>query len=201
MPSMNIGSALFGRGRQAVLAILFCHSDESFHTRHIVRSVGMGYGAVQRELARLVEAGLVTRSRSGNQVLYQANKECAVFAELRGLMVKTAGVADVLRASLAALSDRIDAAFVYGSVASGSERADSDVDLMVIGNVTLRDVSDNLRTAEEELRREVNPGVFTSDEFRERALAEEHFVTSVLAEPKIFLIGNEDELTRITGRG
>ncbi|MBP6965535.1 MAG: winged helix-turn-helix transcriptional regulator [Armatimonadetes bacterium] len=122
MTTMSIGSALFGGVRQAVLAILFCHSDESFHLRHIVRAVGMGHGAVQRELARLVDAGLVIRSRRGNQVLYKANKESPVFAELRGLMVKTVGIADVLRASLAALSDRIEVAFMYGSVARGTER-------------------------------------------------------------------------------
>ncbi len=200
MTTMSIGSALFGGVRQAVLAILFCHSDESFHMRHIVRSVGMGSGAVQRELARLVDAGLVIRVRRGNQVLYRANTESPVFAELRGLMVKTVGIADALRASLAALSDRIEVAFVYGSVARGTERADSDVDLMIIGSATLRDVVAALESTEKEIRREVNPSVFASDEFRERMAVGEHFVTSVLAEEKVFLIGDDDELSRLVER-
>lgn len=201
MTTMSIGSALFGGVRQAVLAILFCHSDESFHLRHIVRAVGMGHGAVQRELARLVDAGLVIRSRRGNQVLYKANKESPVFAELRGLMVKTVGIADVLRASLAALSDRIEVAFMYGSVARGTERADSDVDLMIIGSATLREVAAALESTEQELRREVSPSVFAAKEFGERVTAGEHFATSVLAEEKVFLIGDDDELAGLVERG
>jgi len=126
-PEKNAASAPFGRVRRAILALLFTHSDESFYVRQIARATGGGLGAVHRELSNLVEAGLVVRARHGRQVYYQANRDSPVFADLRGLIARTAGVADVLRGALAPLADRIAAAFVYGSVARGSEKSDSDI--------------------------------------------------------------------------
>ena len=183
-----------------MLALLFGHPDESFYLRQIERTIGSSHGAVHRELGHLVQAGLLVRTSRGKQVYYQANRRSPVFADLRGLILKTAGVADVLRGALAPIADRVKIAFIYGSIAKGSERADSDVDLMVIGDVTLGDVVQALHSSEQELRREVNPSVFLLGEFRERAQSGEHFVTSVMADTKVFLVGDEDELERAAGR-
>lgn len=192
-----VASALFGKTRRAVLALLFCQNERSYYLREISRLAGVGRGALQRELERLVQAGLVTRSRRGNLVLFQANRDTPVFAELRGLMVKTAGVADVLRRALSSLADRIVVAFVYGSMARGEETAESDVDVMVIGEAGFREVCATLSEAEEELGREVNPTVYSADEARKKMAEGQHFVSAVLREPKVFLIGDEDELGRL----
>ena len=195
----NIASVLFGTVRQRVLALLFGHTDEAYYLREITRAVDTGHGAVQRELKQLVDSGLVTRTRRGNQVFYQPNQQSPVFAELRGLIIKTAGVGDVLREALADLADRIDVAFVYGSIAEGTDRADSDVDLMVIGQVGLRALGPPLRRAQETLDREINPVTMTPKELADRVAQSEHFVQAVLRGPKIFLIGDEDDLDRLAG--
>ena len=190
----SIATALFGKVRRGILGLLYTHSDESYYLRQIARIVGVGQGAVHRELVNLSGAGLLIRSRRGNLVYYEANRNCPVFADLRGLIVRTAGVADVLRVALAPLADRITAALVYGSVARGAEKTDSDVDVMVIGDVDFGDIVSALRPAQDQLRREVNPSVFSSAEFRERIASKDHFITSVLREPKVILIGDENEL-------
>jgi uncharacterized protein len=127
----KLASVLFGKAQQAVLGLLFGRPGESFYVREIVRATRVGQGAVQRELQRLAEAGIIDRVVRGRQVFYQANRRCPIFAELQGLVVKTAGVADVLRAALAPLVDRIVVAFVFGSFASGEPRKTSDVDVLV----------------------------------------------------------------------
>ncbi|MBI3948812.1 MAG: helix-turn-helix domain-containing protein [Armatimonadetes bacterium] len=193
----RVASALFGSTQRAVLGLLFCHSDEAFYLSEIIRAAGTGAGAVQRELDRLLDAGLVTRSRRGNLVFYQANREAPVFPALRELMVKTAGVADVLRAALAPLSARIRVAFVYGSMARGEERSGSDVDVMVIGEVSFGEVVNALHPSQETLGREVNPNVYSPGEWREKATAGHSFITMVLGEPKVFLIGCADGLGRL----
>ncbi len=195
----NIASALFGTVRQRVLALLFGHTDQAYYLREITRVVDAGHGAVQRELKQLVASGLVTRTPRGNQVFYQANQQSPVFAELRGLIIKTAGVADVLREALADLADRIEVAFVYGSIAEGTDRAASDVDLMVIGQVGLRALGPPLRRAQETLDREINPVTMTPKELADRIAQSEHFVGTVLEGPKIFLIGGDDDLDRLAG--
>jgi len=197
----SIAAVLFGKVRRAVLALLFGHADESFYLRQIERTIGSSHGAVHRELGHLVQAGLVVRTNRGKQVYYQANRHSPVFADLRGLIVRTAGVADVLRGSLAPLAERISIALVYGSMARGTEKTESDIDVMVVGDVTFGEVVQSLHSAEQELRREVNPSVFPAEEFRERAQSGEHFVTSVLEDAKVFLIGDSNELERSAGRG
>jgi predicted nucleotidyltransferase len=193
----TIASALFGKTRQAVLALLYTHDEESFYLRQIARAVTGGQGAVQRELARLTAAGLLIRTAKGNQVHYQANPHSPVFFELKSLIVKTVGVADVLKAALAGLGDRISCAFVYGSLAAGAESATSDVDVMVIGNVSFGEVATALHAAQETLGREVNPSVYPPSEFREKFRTGDHFLNSVVRAPKIMLLGDEYELTRL----
>ncbi|MGB6067144.1 MAG: nucleotidyltransferase domain-containing protein, partial [Desulfomonilaceae bacterium] len=148
--------------------------------------------AVQRELENLVNAGLVIRRQRGNQVYYQANSKSAIFSELKSLMIKTAGVADVLREALIPLQDRITAAFIYGSFAKGTETAASDVDVLVIGDVKFSEIVDILGPAQESTAREVNPSVYPAGEFITKVSEGHHFVTSLINEPKIFLIGDKD---------
>ena len=153
MSTMNLGNrlslTLFGKTRRAVLALLFSHADESFYLRQIEKLTGVAAGPLQRELRQLTCASIVTRSESGRQVYYQANRQNAVFAELRGLVIKTAGVADILFTALSPLSHQIECAFIYGSFAAGKENARSDLDLMIFGSVSLEQLIKSLRKPEE----------------------------------------------------
>jgi len=187
-------AALFGKVRSAVLALLFFHADQSFYLREIARAIGTGHGAVQRELAQFLRAGLVTRTKRGREVFYQANRASPVFPELHGLIVKTVGVADVLREALAPLAERVRVAFIYGSFAKGEERAESDVDIMVVGDVDFGEVVSALRSAQDRIGREVNPSVFAAEEWRRRVAGGDHFITTILREEKLFLIGDEQDL-------
>ncbi len=193
----RVSSALFGKTRQAVLALLYGHAEESFYLRQIVRAVSLGQGAVQRELAHLTAAGLLLRTRQGNQVYYRVNRNAPVFPEMKSLLVKTAGAAHVLRAALAGFSDRIQIALLYGSLASGKDRANSDIDLLVIGKVSFGEVAEAVSAAQEKLQREINPSVYSSEEFRKKLLAGHHFLKGVFQGPTIFLIGSEHELKRL----
>ncbi len=192
-----ISATLFGKTRRAVLSLLYGHADSAFYLRQIVRAAGGSVGAVQREVKRLSEAGIIRRMARGRQVYYQANPESPVFAELKGLVIKTAGVGDVLRGALALLADRIRVAFIYGSLARGEEREGSDVDLLVVGEVTFAEVVSALSGAQEKLGREVNPTVYPPAEFRSKLLTGHHFLKAVIKEKRILLIGDERELARV----
>lgn len=193
----TIATALFGKTQRALLTLFFLRPEQSFYLRQIVRIAGIGQGATQRELARWVDAGLLLKEQRGNQVHYRVNTASPVFPELKALTVKTAGVVDVLRDALAGLAHQIDVAIIYGSVARGEEKADSDVDVIVVGNVTFNEVVVALSGAQERLGRELNPSVFPSQEFRRKLQEGQHFVASVITAPKLFLIGNERELKRL----
>ncbi len=195
----DLSSTLFGKTRRAVLALLFSNPDEEFYLRQIVRRVRSGQGGVQRELRRLADARVIVRSVRGRTTFYQANRACPVFSELRGLVIKTAGVAEVLRAALLPLSERIDVAFVYGSVAKARMRAGSDIDLFVVGAVGFGEVVDRLSSAQTELAREVNPTVFDPREVERRMKQGDHFVSSVVEGPKVFVIGGQHELDQLAG--
>jgi hypothetical protein len=194
---LTIAAALFGKAQQALLALFFLRPEKSFYLRQIVRIAGTGQGATQRELARWVEAGLLLRERRGNQVHYRVNTASPVFPELKALTVKTVGVADVLRDALAGLAQRIEVAFIYGSVARGEEKNDSDVDVIVVGDILFGDVVAALSGVHDRIGRELNPSVFPRQEFRKKLRAGHHFLTSVMATPKLFLIGSERELKRL----
>jgi predicted nucleotidyltransferase len=196
----SLSSAIFGRTKQAILSLLFSHPDDQFYLRQIIRLAGVGQGGVQRELQRLAEAGIVTRIVRGRTAFYQANRDCPIFAELHGLVIKTAGVAEVVGAALLALKDRVDVAFIYGSAAKAQLRADSDIDLFVIGAATFGEVVEALSTAQERLAREVNPSVLEPEEFRRRVRRRDHFITAVCEEQKVFVIGDQNGLDRLEGR-
>jgi predicted nucleotidyltransferase len=193
--SPSLADALFTKGQQRVLGVLFGNPGRSFYANEIIALAGCGTGAVQRELARLEGAGLVTVTRVGKQKHYQANPATPVFAELRALVRKTSGLADVLRAALAPLSAEIRAAFVYGSVAKHEDTATSDIDLMVIsGSLTYADLFTGLEDVSGRLGRRVNPTVYTPVELARRVRQGNAFVKRVLAQPKIWLIGGERDL-------
>lgn len=192
---------LFGQTRRDVLALLLGRPDERFHFRAILRTVGGGSGASQRELTQLVEAGLVRRQVEGRQVYYSANRESSIFPELQGIIEKTTGAADVLRGSLARLiaDERIRIALIYGSVARGDQKAGSDVDLLIVGDATLADVVPGLRQAESRLARQVNPTIYPAREFRAKVKQGTQFLRRVLNGPKLFITGDEDQLARLVG--
>jgi predicted nucleotidyltransferase len=201
MKRWDLAAALFGKTRRAVLALLFSHADESFYVRQVVRRVGAGVGAVQRELMRLADSGIIVRHSEGRQVYYQANRQCPIFAELQALLVKTTGIADVLRSALADLAQRIRVAFIYGSMAKGTARSTSDIDVLVVGEATFAELVSALGSAQERLGREVNPSVYPASEFSHKLAHGHHFLSSVLRQPKIFLLGDEHELARLAKSG
>ena len=198
---------LFGQTRGGGLALLYGAPDEAFYVRQIARQVETSVGSVQRELVLLAGAGMIERSVLGSQVFYRANRAYPVFPELQALLAKTVGVFQLLKTALSPLSDRIDFAFVYGSVARGDDTAASDIDLMVVGAVSLDEVLEAMSGVEKHLRRPVNPSIYTIQDFRERLRAENHFLRSLEKSKKVFLIGEEDEFreagaTRLVqGRG
>ena len=192
---------LFGsRLRARLLGWLMTHPDERFFVRQLTGIVGADSTNVSRELARLAGLGILTSREEGRQKYYQADPGSPLFPELRGLAVKTAGVIDVLREALAPAAGRIQAAFVYGSVAEGRANLRSDVDLLVIGSVPFDEVSRLLGPAAERLKREVNPTVYPSAEYQAKIVAGHHFLTSVRKGKKVFLIGDENELDRLAKR-
>jgi predicted nucleotidyltransferase len=177
-----------------VLALLLLHPEESTHVREIARATGKAPGTLLRELNALAATGVLVRKPLGNQVHFQANPACPIYEDLRNILKKTVGVADVLREALAPLAPKIRAAFVYGSVARGEERPGSDLDLMVVGEARFADVVAALAPAQETLRREVNPNLYPALEFRKKLAARDPFLGRVLAERKIFIVGGEDDL-------
>ncbi len=195
LPRTSLADALFSTTRQRVLAFLFGQPERSFFATELIGLAGGGSGAVQRELARLAQSGLVTVTRVGNQKHYQANPESPIFAELCGITQKTVGLAEPLREALAPLAKRIAAAFVFGSVAKRSDTAASDIDVLVLsGSVDYADVFAALQSAEAKLGRTVNPTVYTPANWRKKRKSGNAFVVKVAAQPKLFLIGTEEAL-------
>jgi predicted nucleotidyltransferase len=193
----NLASLLFGAYRREVLALLLLHPELSLHVREIARLTGKAPGTLLRELNQLADAGLLVRKPTGNQVHFQADSSSPIYEELRGILKKTAGVADVLREALEPVARRVRAAFVYGSVARGDEHAGSDLDLMVIGEVKFAELVKALASARDALRREINPNLYPPAEFGAKVAAGEPFLKRVLADKKIFLIGGEDDLGKL----
>jgi DNA-binding transcriptional ArsR family regulator len=193
----DISTALFGSARRGVLSTLFSRPDQEFYSRQIIRLVGVGQGAVQRELDRLSQAGIIARSRRANLVYYRANPACPVFSELSGLMVKTTGEADALAAALRPLAESIRVAFIHGDFAGGSAGPGANVDIFVVGMASFEQIQMRLAPIEANLGRKINVTVFGQSEFRNKAAAANQFVYSVLRGRKIFLVGDEQELARL----
>jgi len=193
--SPGLADALFAKVQQRVLGVLYGNPRRSFYANEVIALARSGTGAGQRELRRLEASGLVTVTRIGKQKHYQANASSPIFEELRALVLKTVGLADVLRAALAPVSQGIRAAFVYGSIAKGQDTAASDIDLMVVSDrLTHADLFAALEQATAQLGRKVAPTVYSSKELTKRVRQENAFVTRVLAQPKLWLIGDERDL-------
>ena len=191
----NLANALFSGTQQRVLGLLFGQPDRSFYATELIALAGVGSGAVQRELARLAQSGLVTVRAVGNQKHYQANPASPIFAELCGIARKTVGLAEPLREALAPLAPKIHAAFVFGSVAKQTDTASSDIDLMIVSDtLEYGDTFLALQDAAARLGRDVNPTIYTRRELSKRVKNGDAFATRVLSQPKVWLIGGEDAL-------
>jgi predicted nucleotidyltransferase len=197
--SPKLSDVLFGQIRGGVLALLYGWADKAFYVRQIARHIHASPGAARRELEKLAAVDLIVRTSLGNQVFYQVNQRHPAFSEMRALVNKTVGIFNILRSSLESLRNRISAAFVYGSIARQEERAGSDIDLMIIGDIELDDVLVSLSGAETALGRAVNPTVYSIHEFKRKLEDGNHFLNAVIDGKKIFLIGNEDELREMVG--
>ena len=193
--SSSLGDALFTKTQQKVLGLLFGRPDRTFYANELVRLASIGTGAVHRELDKLAAAGLLTITRIGNQKHYQANPRCPIYEELRAITRKTFGLTDVLRGLLSPIADKIEVAFVYGSVAAGADTARSDVDLFIVSKaLTYGDLMTAFTDASPTLGREVNPTLYNARELRRKLKARNAFLQRVLKQPKIFLIGSENGL-------
>lgn len=191
----GLADALFTKTQQRVLGVLFGHPERSFYASELIRDAGTGSGAAQRELARLEESGLLVARRIGHQKHYQANAASPLYSELLNIVLKTVGLAEPLRDALKPLSSAIRAAFVYGSVAKSTDQSASDIDLMIISDsLTYGEVFGGLERVTHAVGRKINPTVYTVAEFSKRARTENAFVTRVLEQPKLWVIGSDDDL-------
>ncbi len=186
----NLSMALFGKTKRALLALFFSNPEESFYLRQIARITAAGQGSVQRELKKLAEAGIIERIEQGRQVYFRAKSNCPIFDELKGLILKTAGLVEVLRSALSPVSDKIDLAFVFGSQARGKAKAASDIDLLIVGNVDELELHRLISQTEGQLNRSINYTFLTAQEFKKRKKEKGGFLSRVLAGEKIFIIGD-----------
>lgn len=182
-----------------MLVQLLLHPETSYHVRELARLTGTTPGTLHKELSRLAEVGLLQREKLGNQVRYQANRECPVFSELASLFRKTSGLVDVLADALRPLQPAPELALVFGSLARGDENTRSDVDLLLIADCGFGDAIKALYPAQTILQREINPVLYTSVEFARQVEAKDGFVLNILANPKLFVIGTANDLGKFAG--
>lgn len=194
----GLSDALFSKTQRQVLSLLFGNPDKSFYAKEIVRYAGVGVGSVQRELEKLSRVRLLTTEKIGNQKHYKANRKSPIFEELRGIVQKTFGLADVLRNTLDEFRDSVEIAFVYGSIAKGTDRANSDVDVMIVSDqLAYSEVLASVASVEANIGRPVNPTIYTAKEFKDKIKSDNSFVTRVISQRKIFLIGSEDDIPTV----
>jgi len=191
----RLAELLSSRARAEIFRLLLSGTGEELHVREIERRSGLNDSTLRQELRKLVRLDLVQSRKDSNRVYYRAKTESPLYPEIRNLVLKTSGLADALKSALE--DKRIRVAFVFGSIARGEEKAGSDVDLMVIGRLGLRDLSRLLSGIEKKIGREVNPHILREEEFQKRIRAKEHFVSNVMETPKIFIIGSQRELEAV----
>ena len=193
--SHGLAGALFSPVQQRVLGLLFGQPNRRFQSAELIRLVHGGTGAVHRQLARLEESGWVTVTRAGNQKHYQANAACPAFAELRGLIAKTVGLVEPLRRALEPLADGVQAAFIYGSIAKGTDKAASDIDLLVVSDrLGYPDLFTALQAAESALGRSISPNVMTPQDWQAKVQEKGSFAARIAAQPRLFVIGSDSDL-------
>lgn len=189
----ELGNALFTRTQRSVLGLIYSRPDRSYYTNEILRLTGMGVATIKRELDRMVSAEILTLKRQGNQVHYQANSKCPIYQELFGIVQKTLGTVHVLRDALEPVKNKIDWAFVFGSIASGKESENSDVDLMLIGEVGFLEAVTTLFPAQQSLSREINPRVYGRDEWQRLLQEPNSFIGNIISKPRLDVIGQLNE--------
>jgi len=191
----TLSSVLFTEYRSRVLGLLLLHPERSYYLREVARITATVPGTLKREMDKLLEVGLLTVQKVGNQNHYQANRDCPIYEDLANVLRKTSGLSDVLTAALIPISEKLQSAFVFGSVASGKVNAKSDIDLLLIGEVGYSEVVPLLHPLQEQLGRELNPKIFAANEWAKLVKDNGAFVHDVLSKPKLFIIGNEQQLS------
>ena len=194
----KLGDALFTTTQQKVLGLLYSRPDKSYYTKEIIRSTGMGVATIKRELDRMLEAGIISMTKVGNQHHYQANVECPLYSELLGIVRKTFGVVDVIREALLPFDTETELAFIFGSIAKGEEAASSDIDLMVVSeSVAYSELMETLANAEDSLGRTINPTIYTMKQLKTKYKKDNAFVVKVMKQPKLWIKGSEDDVGKI----
>ena len=188
---------MFGAYRRKLLGLLLMRPDERYHVRELARMSEIPVGSIHRELKTMAEAGLLIRDQVGNQVFYQADRSCPIYEELASIFRKTSGLASLVCDHLDEISDRIDFAVVFGSMASGRQKSVSDVDILILGNIELIDVVRALSPLGQTLRREINPVVMTADHFSAQVMKKDRFALRLIEGPKILVIGDADEFAKL----
>lgn len=195
----QLSDALFTKTQQRVLGLLYGQPQRSFYTNEILRLSGMGVATIKRELDSLLAVGVLQMTKVGNQHHYQANPECVVYAELIGIVKKTVGLVDVIREILLPLSADIGWAFVFGSIASGKENVASDIDLMIIGDLSYADAVAALYPVQQMLGREINPKIFSLQDWRQTLKSNDVFAREVMEKPRMDVVGGMDEIGKFGG--
>jgi predicted nucleotidyltransferase len=199
MRKLGTLDALLPKTRQGILAATLVQPAKAWYVSELARRMGVPSSSLQRELGDLSEVGILKTHRQGRMVYYQANKDSPVFPDLRGLLFKTAGLVEILAAALKPLASRLKTAFVYGSIAAGEEKGDSDIDLMIVGLVSPAELALPLRRARELLGREISPTVYSPAEFDKKQTVSAPFLKQVLDKPKLFVLTNTDDVGKVTG--
>ena len=199
MRNIRLLDALLPKTRQGILAALLGQPEKTWYVSELARRMGVPSSSLQRELQDLTTVGILKNHRQGRMAYYQANTDSPVFAELRGLILKTAGLVDVLAEALKPLVAKLRLVFVYGSIASGNEKSDSDIDLMVVGKVAPAELALPLRRARELLGRDINPTVYTPAEFDKKRNSKDTFLSQVLAKPRLLVLESQNDLGKASG--
>ena len=199
MRNIRLLDALLPKTRQGILAALLGQPEKTWYVSELARRMGVPSSSLQRELQDLTTVGILKNHRQGRMAYYQANTDSPVFAELRGLILKTAGLVDVLAEALKPLVAKLRLVFVYGSIASGNEKSDSDIDLMVVGKVAPAELALPLRRARELLGRDITPTVYTPAEFDKKRNSKDTFLSQVLAKPRLLVIESQNDLGKASG--
>ena len=192
--SSQMADLLFKEYRRRVLGLLLLRPDKAYHVREIARLTDTVPGTLHKELSKLAQAGVLSKSQQGNQVSYQANKNCIIYEELASILRKTSGLTDILADALSPLAEQIDAALVFGSVASGKATEGSDIDLLIVGKPEFGEVVKVLYPAQEILGREINPKLYSAAEWRAAKQENSAFIRELLTKPVIYVIGGKDDL-------
>lgn len=192
---IGFAAALFSKVQLRLLSLLLSHPERGFHLSEIIKIVNSGTGGVQRELAKLTQAGILTLTADGNRKKYQANKEAPIFEELSRIILKSTGLVEPIKSALENFQDKIRFSFIYGSIAKGTDTASSDVDVMIVGeNLSYGEIFGALQPAEKSIHRTINPNIMSPTEWSQTLAANNPFLRAIIQQPRIMIIGSDNEL-------